>query len=215
MPQDVKTSKEETPQLAQPAASPWFTTPEPIKRLFNKFPLRIYPANELPQSKSFDRAQHNLYIFTADDPDNLGSPSFNPSCLKWQVRQRDSTPVGSTIVTRLHRQAYLKFMGIQFSIVPSNNHASPTGALPFLLPSSSVSNASESSPAVPSTKLQRWAGAEASRKDFKSQLLTSHQESESAKSNPSGKESTGMRHEAYISLVDRQIRHTWVPRNPP
>jgi metaxin len=31
----------------------------------------------------------------------------------------------------------LKIAGVEFDIVPSNNHASPSGALPFLLPSSS------------------------------------------------------------------------------
>ncbi|MCJ1270353.1 hypothetical protein MMC22_010249 [Lobaria immixta] len=196
MPEDVKVSQEETPQPAQSEISrsnsqlPWFTTPEPIKRLFKRFPLRTYTtANELPKRKPLDRSQHNLYIFTADDTKNLGSPSFNPSCLKWQ--------------------AYLKFMGIRFSVVPSNNHASPTGALPFLLPSS-TSTSSENSPAIPSTKLQRWARAEASSESFNPQSLTSDQESESRKANSKREEPFGMRYEAYMSLVDRQIRHTWL-----
>lgn len=106
-------------------------------------------------------------------------------------------------------------MGIRFSIVPSNNHASPTGALPFLLPSSSTSTASESSPAIPSMKLQRWAQAEVSREGFKPQPLTSHEITNSERSHPSEREPSGMRYEAYISLVDRQIRHTWVTRHSP
>lgn len=105
-------------------------------------------------------------------------------------------------------------MGIRFSVVPSNNHASPTGALPFLLPSS-TSTSSENSPAIPSTKLQRWARAEASSESFNPQSLTSDQESESRKANSKREEPFGMRYEAYMSLVDRQIRHTWVPRHFP
>jgi metaxin len=37
----------------------------------------------------------------------------------------------------LSRQTVLRIAGIEFDIVPSNNHASPSGALPFLLPQSS------------------------------------------------------------------------------
>lgn len=104
-------------------------------------------------------------------------------------------------------------MGIQFSVVPSNNHASPTGALPFLLPSSSMPIAGESSPVVSSTKLKRWAQAEVSSEGFKSKPLTSNQELESERDDSLGKEPSGMRYEAYISLVDHKIRHAWVPRH--
>ena len=109
MPQNVTISKEETPQLVQADDSrsnhqlPWFTTPAPIKRLFDRFPLRTYPANELPQRKSLDRARHNLYIFTADDPESLGSPSFNPGCLKWQAGQKTETLLSSSMLTRVPR----------------------------------------------------------------------------------------------------------------
>lgn len=37
----------------------------------------------------------------------------------------------------LPRQTVLRIAGIDFDIVPSNNHASPSGALPFLLPPAS------------------------------------------------------------------------------
>ncbi|MCJ1462655.1 hypothetical protein MMC07_001258 [Pseudocyphellaria aurata] len=73
-----------------------------------------------------------------------------------------------------------------------------------------MSTASESSPAVPSMKLQRWAQAEVSREGFKPQPLASHEVLDSERSHSSGKEPSGMRYEAYISLVDRQIRHTWL-----
>jgi len=64
----------------------WFTTPQPIKRLFDKFPLQTYAANELPQRTAAHRDQHTLYIFTTEEGAKDGALSFNPGCLKWQVR---------------------------------------------------------------------------------------------------------------------------------
>lgn len=97
MPQDVKLSEEAAPRTAPKDSQSnnqrrWFTTPEPIKRLFNQFPLRTYPPNELPLRKSPDRTQHNLYIFATDNVAKLGLPSFNPGCLKWQVGRFKSAP---------------------------------------------------------------------------------------------------------------------------
>ena len=210
MPRDVKIFNEETPRPNHTDSSrsnnqrPWSTTPEPIKRLFNRFPLRTYPANELPQRKSPDRTQHNLYIFTTDDAAKLGLPSFNPGCLKWQVGRSDprTNPLVCPMLNRIaNHQVYLKFRGIPFYTVPSNNHASPTGALPFLLPSSSMPAANELSSAIPSTRLQRWIAK-----------TTEH-----LNHNPDGEkpataqeEPSGMRYEAYSSLLDRRIRSAWV-----
>ncbi|CAG7559340.1 unnamed protein product [Fusarium equiseti] len=96
----------------------WFTVPRPIRNLFNHFPLHVYGPEELPvRSPATVRQRPALYVFVADEDALLGKPSYNPSCLKWQT--------------------VLKIAGIEFDIVPSNNHASPSGALPFLLPSSS------------------------------------------------------------------------------
>ncbi|KAJ9665703.1 hypothetical protein H2201_004187 [Coniosporium apollinis] len=145
-----------------------FTIPTPLKRLFNKFPLITYPANELPLRAQRPRHQHALYIFTTPAGEIAGSPSFNPSCLRWQ--------------------AYLRFCGIQHRTVSSNNHASPSGALPFLL-SSEASVESPSPPPVPSGKLQKW--------------VLSH--SSSATPEPSDP-----RYEAYISLLDYRIRRAWL-----
>ena len=63
----------------------WFSTPQPIKRLFDTFPLVTYASNELPQRTAKNRGQHTLYIFTSEDGAKKGVPSFNPGCLKWQV----------------------------------------------------------------------------------------------------------------------------------
>ncbi|KAJ4006946.1 hypothetical protein NW752_001029 [Fusarium irregulare] len=96
----------------------WFTVPRPIRNLFNHFPLQVYGPEELPvRSPATVRQRPALYVFVADEDALSGKPSYNPSCLKWQT--------------------VLKIAGIEFDIVPSNNHASPSGVLPFLLPSSS------------------------------------------------------------------------------
>jgi metaxin len=84
-------------------------------------------------------------------------------------------------------KAYLKFSGIDFQIASSNNHASPSGALPFLLPS--IAEGSKPPPPVPSGKLQRW----------------------SMNNSPSAIEEPGdLRYEAYLSLLDHRIRRAWV-----
>ncbi|KAM0239697.1 hypothetical protein ACHAPO_002668 [Fusarium lateritium] len=99
----------------------WFAVPRPIRNLFNHFPLHVYGPEELPvRSPATVRQRPTLYVFVADQDALSGKPSYNPSCLKWQT--------------------VLKIAGIEFDIVPSNNHASPSGALPFLLPSSSQSS---------------------------------------------------------------------------
>ena len=63
----------------------WFVAPKPIKQLFDKFPLQTLPSNELPQRTARKRTQHTLYMFTTEDGALRNAPSFNPSCLKWQV----------------------------------------------------------------------------------------------------------------------------------
>lgn len=84
-------------------------------------------------------------------------------------------------------QTYLKFCGIAFQTVPSNNHASPTGILPFLLPAATA--ATEPDPPVPSTKLKTWA----------QQHRDAQQE-----------EKQHLRAELYTSLIDHTIRRAWL-----
>lgn len=189
----------------------WFTTPAPIKHLFNRFPLRTYSANELPLRNPPHRIINNLYIFTDGNSAKLGLPSFNPGCLKWQVsKQISGYTVGLLLCWPTHvLQAYLKFLGIQFSTVPSNNHASPTGALPFLIPSSLMLPAHESSPPIASTNLERWAQEEHSRKVVK-KLLLHDQTQRAEKKKLAGQNGLDMRHEAYMSLLDCRIRNAWV-----
>jgi hypothetical protein len=63
-----------------------FTVPTPIKQLFDRFPLSTYSINELPQRAPRNRDAHVLYVFASDTQALKGAPSYNPACLKWQVR---------------------------------------------------------------------------------------------------------------------------------
>lgn len=62
-----------------------FSIPEPVKRVFARFPLVTYPANQLPVTSPTQRHEHSLWIWTTAEGAATGAPSFNPSCLKWQV----------------------------------------------------------------------------------------------------------------------------------
>jgi hypothetical protein len=84
-------------------------------------------------------------------------------------------------------QAYLKFSKIDFTIAAANNHASPSGALPFIIPASPEPY--KHMQPVPSGKLQRWA-MNNSKKAIE--------------------ESEDLRYEAYLSLLDHRIRRAWV-----
>ncbi|KAI0856421.1 hypothetical protein F4860DRAFT_403147 [Xylaria cubensis] len=150
------------------SSSGWFTIPAPLARLFKKFPLLTYPPNELPARSPEIREVPTLYVFISDEDALAGLPSFNPSCLKWQ--------------------AFLKLVGVDFHVRPSNNHASPTGALPFLLPPSTPGNPRPQGP-IPSNKLEQYG-------------------LDNAKSKPP--KDPGSRLEAYQSLLDHRIRNTWL-----
>ncbi|KAL6251749.1 hypothetical protein RBB50_001959 [Rhinocladiella similis] len=145
--------------------SSWFSLPLPIKRIFDRFPLIVYPANVLPQRAPRRRNENILYIFQSEEPPSRDAPSFNPSCLKWQ--------------------AYLKFHGIPLRTRPSNNHASPTGSLPFLLPGSQEDQRPPSP--VPANRLARWVISQGGKE-----------------------EAVHMRQDAYTALIDHNIRSAWL-----
>ncbi|KAK4121114.1 hypothetical protein N657DRAFT_547191, partial [Parathielavia appendiculata] len=143
--------------------------PRPLQQLFDHFPLRTYGANDLP-----DRSQRltssdlpTLYVFSTDSDARLGLPSFNPACLKWQT--------------------LLRLAGLEFRILPSTNHASPTGSLPFLLPPRTSSTAS--SPPIPASKLLAYA-----------------RQHTSAELDPE----FPLRSQAYLSLVTLSLRNAWI-----
>ncbi|KAL4915921.1 mitochondrial outer membrane protein [Aspergillus aurantiobrunneus] len=143
----------------------FFSVPAPVKRVFDRFPLLAYPENDLPHCAWSTRRGNQLFVFTDAAGARRGRPSFNPQCLKWQ--------------------AYLKFVGIDFELVPSNNHASPSGVLPFLLPALPIGTGTP----IPSTKLQKWAIEEV------------HCEEE---------QQLNVRFEVYSSLLDSRIRNAWL-----
>ncbi|KAK3955391.1 hypothetical protein QBC32DRAFT_43870 [Pseudoneurospora amorphoporcata] len=154
------------------AAAPprkWMQVPRPLQKLFDTFPLLAYDVNALPA-----RAQSatsgdlpTLYVFSTDEDALLGAPSFNPSCLKWQ--------------------AFLKLAGVKFQILPSTNHASPTGALPFILPKR-LAPTDAPSP-IPSSQLHDYA-------------------LKYGTSNPP--EVSALRLDAYQALLDVPIRNAWL-----
>jgi metaxin len=67
-----------------------FSIPPPLKRIFDKFPLVTYGPNELPLRAPRGREENVLHVFTSDEDAANGKPSFNPSCLKWQVSVTNS-----------------------------------------------------------------------------------------------------------------------------
>ncbi|KAL8950788.1 MAG: hypothetical protein Q9222_003195 [Ikaeria aurantiellina] len=169
MPQDEGDTSKETKASPKQAKTPWLSSPKVIKRLFDTFPLITYPENDLPKRFHIERKSYRLHIFRRTE-DVLNAPSFNPTCLKWQT--------------------YLKLKGIDFTTVQSCNHASPTGALPFLTPASSTADpATEASFPVASNKLQDWA-----EKYGKNAIP----------------ESENIRYEVYMSLVEHRIRNAWL-----
>ncbi|KIV88022.1 hypothetical protein PV10_09198 [Exophiala mesophila] len=160
--------KPSQPQPAQaPSPSSWFTLPHPLRRVFDRFPLVTYPANLLPQRSSKQGNENVLYIFQKLDPKSRDAPSYNPSCLKWQ--------------------AYLKFHGIPLKTRPSNNHASPTGSLPFLLPASTSSDPHRPVSPIPANRIARWVVSQGGKED---PLI--------------------WRQDAYAALIDHNIRSAWL-----
>ena len=109
-------------------------------------------------------------VGVADDDARHGRPSFNPSCLKWQT--------------------LLRIAGVEVELVPSNNHASPSGALPFLIPPTSpTSPTSRASVPLTGAKILKYAQGNAS--------------------NPLP-EVSSPRVEAYQALLTQNLRPAWV-----
>ncbi|KAG8627448.1 hypothetical protein KVT40_004931 [Elsinoe batatas] len=160
-------------QVSRKAQGSWtdvFALPRPLRELFSKFPLITYAANELPSRSPRHQYKHALYIFATPEGAKNNELSYNPTCLKWQT--------------------YLKLRGIDFVPMASNNHASPSGSLPFLLPAPTQSQNSKtsSSPPIPASKIRRWAD---------DQL-------------PSSPAQSSMKEDIYLSLLDHRLRRAWL-----
>lgn len=161
-PSDTESPPKSSPSVASQRS--WFRLPEPIRLLFNTFPLVTYDANPLPQRAPRQRGAHSLYLFTSSTDGPGTTLSSNPACLKWQ--------------------AYLLFNNITFSIVPSNNHSSPSGSLPFLLPAPQYENAL--SQAITANKISKWVRPHDADSEMNTKL------------------------EIYIALIDQNIRNAWL-----
>ncbi|CAD0113741.1 unnamed protein product [Aureobasidium uvarum] len=141
-----------------------FAVPPVIRQVFAKFPLSTYTANALPTRSPTHRDQHTLYTWTTETEVSTDKASFNPTCLKWQT--------------------YLLFQGISFRSQPSNNHASPSGSLPFLLPATSPTP-------IASSKLEHWANTHSTTKSPSSDTQSSRQD-------------------VYTSLLEHAVRRAWL-----
>ncbi|KAK0719535.1 hypothetical protein B0H67DRAFT_642881 [Lasiosphaeris hirsuta] len=148
------------------AAPSWAQVPKPLQRLFDHFPLLTYDATTLPERSrpATDDTLPTLYTFTTPEEASLGRPSFNPSCLKWQT--------------------LLRLSKVPVRILPSTNHSSPTGALPFLLPPRSVSQTP-----IPASKLTDY--------------IRTH-------GRPLPPAPVTPRLDAYQALIDLPIRNAWL-----
>lgn len=203
MPPTSSSPSNAIPQSSLPSSPrSWLQTPKPIRVLFSYFPLQTLPANPLPTRTlpTAARQNHTLFTYTSANSSDVDAhlvPSFNSTCLKWQT--------------------YLLMHDISFGVAASNNHASPSGALPFLIPAeetqdkqkrkpsaeqkkNSDSNAAAGSEGrgegaltpIPASKLQAWIHEHAGR------ALSPQNSSER------------MKCDAYISLIEHRIRPAWV-----
>ncbi|CAK4032228.1 Hypothetical predicted protein [Lecanosticta acicola] len=143
-----------------------FSLPPTVKRIFDKFPLVTYEANPLPIRSPKNREEHVLHVFGSEEGVREGRPSFNPGCLRWQT--------------------FLKLAGVEFKTVASNNHASPSGVLPFLLPAAQDGKAQEPVPA--GNKMKKWVVKEGKKVE----------------------ESSDLRVEAYMALIEGRVRKAWL-----
>ncbi|TDZ39795.1 Metaxin-1 [Colletotrichum spinosum] len=143
-----------------------FTVPAPIAALFRRFPLAVLPQNDLPVRSPSHTATGTpiLHVFTTPEDAPKGRPSFNPSCLKWQT--------------------YLKISHIEFLIRPSTNHASPSGALPYLQPPPPLR------PIPSGNRLESW--------------VSSNSPAKASPSSPTSREQT------YQALLDTRVRTAWL-----
>lgn len=59
--------------------------PAYLQRLFDAVPLVTYGPNQLPCRSPGASDLPTLHVFINEHDAARGAPSFNPSCLRWQV----------------------------------------------------------------------------------------------------------------------------------
>ncbi|KAK6507292.1 hypothetical protein TWF481_005737 [Arthrobotrys musiformis] len=153
-----------------------FRAPAFIRRLFSHFPLIIHPVDPPPMttdefqpttSRDSQGSINTLYSFTDSTDGSIAS--FNPACLKWQT--------------------YLKIRNIPIKTQPSNNHASPSGSLPFLVISSRSDRICQT---IPSTKMARWI------------------EDHATEGSVNTVDTDAGDYRAFLSLVEGAVRDAWL-----
>ncbi|KAK3945855.1 hypothetical protein QBC46DRAFT_276645 [Diplogelasinospora grovesii] len=192
----------------------WMPVPRPLQSLFDRFPLVTYDANDLPARSpshvhpllqphtSSPSNLPTLYVFISEDDAVKNAPSFNPGCLKWQT--------------------FLKLAGVEFHVLPSTNHASPTGALPFLLPSTATTPSTTTNPASTDPPSKPTPPTEPSppNKPVPSSRLYTYALNYHTRQNPQQPQQLQppaslfsdlpRKSEAYQSLLDLSIRNAWL-----
>lgn len=194
----TKAPKNRPPASSSPRS--WLQTPKPVRILFSHFPLRTLPANPLPERTlpASSRKKHTLYSYTSADCNDADArlvPSFNPTCLKWQT--------------------YMLMRHVDFDVRASSNHASPSGALPFVITATEHQDERHKMPREKPSEKPAPAGSEA-----RTPLPITASKLQSwihEQSSPPGPLSTSekTRREAYISLIEHRIRPAWVRRPKP
>ena len=172
------------------------TIPSPLRTLFAAFPLVTLPPGQLPARcpDEESRRRNVLYVFSSPDAALNGLPSYNPTCLKWQT--------------------FLKLAGVEFDTVGGNNHASPTGVLPFLLPA--VSAAASSAGTIKEAGPKRGGGCASIPLHHRKVLPLAAAKLEGfAFRHPQARtrirdSSKVLRAEVYQSLLDTSMRNAWV-----
>ncbi|CAK7223109.1 hypothetical protein SCUCBS95973_005066 [Sporothrix curviconia] len=190
-------SSPSSPSLSSSASSSLFPPiPAPLQRLFDLVPLVTYPANTLPGDTEddadsaagrLDDGVHDtgsaddlptLYVFINPADAVRGRASFNPTCLKWQT--------------------FLRFADIPVRVVASSNHASPTGALPFLQPARKRTTATSTARQPPPRPIPA--------SDFPNYVSSSS----SSSSTPPSTLRDHPRAAAYQALLDTSLRRAWL-----
>jgi len=77
-----------------------FAIPAPVKKLFDLVPITTYAPNPLPPRGPTSIKIPSLYVFTTESDAAAGRPSFNPTCLKWQVSKADEQAIFPPMLIR-------------------------------------------------------------------------------------------------------------------
>ena len=96
-------------------------------------------------------------------------------------------------------------------MLSSNNHASPTGALPFLIPYSSAASSSFSAPTptpIPSNKLEQWVRANGTNKHKPPPAAETADHHALPTDTTTTKDSARL--DAYEALLDHRLRPAWL-----